>query len=495
MANYKVVDADQLDIDMKSIANAIRAKAGTTASMSFPDGYVSTIRNIEEGADLPILVNPGTDADALKDKEFINQAGEIVTGSIVSKSAANVTVSGDTVNIPSGYYPEAVSKSVANVEQSTPEISISSSGLITASSVQGSGYVTGGTRSATKQISAKSEETFVPTTKNQTISAGTYLSGTQTIAGDANLKAENIADGVTIFNIEGTHIGGIIPSGTKTVTENGVHDVTEYESVKVALPTATQATPSISVDSSGKITATVTQSTTGIVEKGTKTATKNLSTQAAKSVTPTTSNQTAVSSGKYTTGAITVKGDANLVPGNIKSGTSIFGVTGSYTEPKPTGSLTITENGTYDVIDYAKAIVSLSNILPSLISKIETGSFVLGSDCANLYYLYNNTQNPNILIIYKEDGLSATLENLALIAYVCLDIPYNGGREYGMCVYQYDSTNASSNSFSLNSPLNRDVPFHDSQYGTYAYYAIIDFYGKTMKAGVKYNYIIASLSE
>lgn len=495
MANYKVVDADQLDLDMKSVADAIRAKAGTAASMSFPDGYISTIRNIEEGADLPILVNPGTEADALKDKEFINQAGEIVTGSIVSKSAANVTVSGDTVNIPSGYYPEAVSKSVANVEQSTPEISLSSSGLITASSAQGSGYVIGGTKSATKQLSAKSAETFVPTTNNQTIPAGTYLSGTQTITGDPNLKAENIADGVTIFNIEGTHVGGIVPSGMKTVTENGVHDVTEYESVKVALPTATQATPSISVDSSGKITATVTQSTTGIVEKGTKTATKNLSTQAAKSITPTTSNQTAVSSGKYTTGAITVKGDANLVPGNIKSGTSIFGVTGIYTEPKPTGSFTITKNGTYNVVDYASAIVSLPNILPDLISKIETGSVVLESDSTNLYYLYNNIQNIDIIIIYKEDGISASLENLALIAYVGLDIPSNGGRKHSMIVYQSGDSNIYEMSSSSKSPFNRSVELYDSLYGTYNYYAIIDFYGYTMKAGVKYNYIIASITE
>jgi hypothetical protein len=55
-----------------------------------------------------------------------------------------------------------------------------------------------------------------------------------------------------------------------------------------------------------------------------------LPTQAAKTVTPTTQDQTAVSSGKYTTGAITVKGDPNLIASNIKRGTSIFGINGSY---------------------------------------------------------------------------------------------------------------------------------------------------------------------
>ena len=54
-----------------------------------------------------------------------------------------------------------------------------------------------------------------------------------------------------------------------------------------------------------------------------------LSTQAAKTITPTTYSQTAVASGKYTTGAVTVAGDANLVSSNIVIGKSIFGVSGA----------------------------------------------------------------------------------------------------------------------------------------------------------------------
>ena len=39
---------------------------------------------------------------------------------------------------------------------------------------------------------------------NQTINAGQYLSGVQTIQGDANLIAENIVSGKTIFGVSGS---------------------------------------------------------------------------------------------------------------------------------------------------------------------------------------------------------------------------------------------------------------------------------------------------
>lgn len=94
------------------------------------------------------------------------------------------------------------------------------------------------------------------------------------------------------------------------------------------VPEVEQATPSISVSSGGLITATAAQ-VGGIVADGTKSTTQQLTTQGAKTVTPSTSTQTAVASGRYTTGAVQVAGDANLKPENIVNGKSIFGVSGS----------------------------------------------------------------------------------------------------------------------------------------------------------------------
>ena len=60
-----------------------------------------------------------------------------------------------------------------------------------------------------------------------------------------------------------------------------------------------------------------------------------LTQQSGKTVTPGTSNIVAVESGKYTTGTVYIKGDSNLTADNIKSGISIFGVTGSYVDSTP----------------------------------------------------------------------------------------------------------------------------------------------------------------
>ena len=54
---------------------------------------------------------------------------------------------------------------------------------------------------------AKEATTITPTTADQTVAAGTHLTGILTIKGDPNLLAENIKSGVTIFGIEGTYTG------------------------------------------------------------------------------------------------------------------------------------------------------------------------------------------------------------------------------------------------------------------------------------------------
>ena len=68
-------------------------------------------------------------------------------------------------------------------------------------------YTSAGTKTQ-GSIASQAAQTITPTTTDQTIASGKYLTGAQTIKGDANLVAANIAEGVTIFGVEGTHSGG-----------------------------------------------------------------------------------------------------------------------------------------------------------------------------------------------------------------------------------------------------------------------------------------------
>ena len=103
------------------------------------------------------------------------------------------------------------------------------------------------------------------------------------------------------------------------------------EKVTGNIATVTQATPTVTINTAnGLITATATQ-TAGYVAAGSKSGTKQLAFKAATTITPGTTNQTAVAANTYVGGAITVKGDANLVASNIVSGKSIFGVVGTAT--------------------------------------------------------------------------------------------------------------------------------------------------------------------
>ena len=56
----------------------------------------------------------------------------------------------------------------------------------------------------TGSILSKTAHTYTPGTASQQISAGQYLSGAQTIAGDANLAAANIVSGKSIFGVAGS---------------------------------------------------------------------------------------------------------------------------------------------------------------------------------------------------------------------------------------------------------------------------------------------------
>lgn len=283
--------------ESKSVATATQATPSVT--LNSDTGKVTATATQEAG-----YVSAGT------------KTGEL---QLDTKSSSNLTASGATVTAPAGYYPTAASKSVATATQATPSMSRSGA-TVTATVTQSAGYVSEGTKTNSLTVPSAgtltgeltsttgaswgstvvggikrgtgkfgctlnqsagytsgfsndsgsftcklvSGGTVTPTTSTQSIVPAEYSAyGEIKVAGDANLKAANIRDGVSIFGVSGTYTGS----------------------------TPSYATPSISVSSSGVITASA--------------------------------------NGKSATKTLSSSDDSDFIASNIKSGVNIFGVTGS----------------------------------------------------------------------------------------------------------------------------------------------------------------------
>ena len=136
------------------------------------------------------------------------------SGTKILKTAGKYMEDDVTVTTSAGSATTPATTITAN-----PTISVNSSGLITATTsatqnitpTVSAGYVGAGTAgtitvsgSKTQQLTIKAAATITPTTTNQTIAAGTYLTGIQTIAGDADLVASNIISTANIFGVQGS---------------------------------------------------------------------------------------------------------------------------------------------------------------------------------------------------------------------------------------------------------------------------------------------------
>ncbi len=191
-----------------------------------------------------------------------------VTGTIPTNDDADVTINGAQVSVAAGYFAQAVSKAIPTVAQAVPSISVSDAGLITATATQNAGYVAQGTQSATQQLTVQGAQTITPGTAVQTIAAGRYLTGAQTIQGDANLTAGNIKDGVSIFGVQGTYEGAsgftsvpLVVTVTSGATVTAQHDNTVLTAVSKGTATFELTIPgewTISAELNGEVTSTET---------------------------------------------------------------------------------------------------------------------------------------------------------------------------------------------------------------------------------------------
>lgn len=364
--------------------------------------------------------------------------------SIEKRTENNIRASGRTVYVTAGLYPEDVSKSVDEAIRADTTITATADDTndkltITASNDQASGYVYAADKTASAEVTLTSSGATVTATYSDGLSANRKtISKSVTTAGRAQtvLTSEK-SNNTLVFTADNPQGTGYVTANTsrdtatKTVSlsvsggtvtaSDGTNSIAKTIATGSATTPATTITknPVISVDSSGVITASVsgTQSVTptvgaGYVSSGTAgtitvkgSATKQLSTQAAKTVTPTTVSQRAVASGVYTTGAVDVAGDTNLVAGNIKSGVSIFGVTGTYegTGSIDTcnvkidiGSLSVVNNDTVRVF-YTACDFQLQALFSIL--EDENPTHKVNYDNGDPFIAYDYKENPNGVIV------------------------------------------------------------------------------------------------
>lgn len=197
--------AENLQAKLDAINTKLIAK-GQTEAANFNE-VPTKIEAIETGADVSGVT--ATADDVLSPKVFVDSNGTEQTGTIETKTTSDVSVSGNSVSFPSGYYADTHSGSVAAATQATPSISVSSSGVITASVTQSAGYVSSGTKSNTYSLPTQGGALITPSTTPLTaVLKGVYTTDAVSVAGDSNLVASNIKSGVDIFGVIGSYSGG-----------------------------------------------------------------------------------------------------------------------------------------------------------------------------------------------------------------------------------------------------------------------------------------------
>lgn len=321
----------------------------------------------------------------------VNAISSTYVGSgITRRSSSDLTASGATVTVPSGYYSSQGSKSVSAGSAGTPTATkgtVSNHAVSVSPSVTNTtGYITGGTINGTAV----------------SVSASELVSGTYTVTSSGTKDVTNYASASIASGTEGT------PSATKGTVSNhsvsvtpSVTNVAGWISGSTKTGTAVTVSASELVSGSDTVTTNDTYDVTNLAELVVNVPSSTPTIQSL-TVTPSTTQQTFNASGVdgYKPVTVSAVSQTNLTAGNIKSGTTItisngtsnlWSVTGTYSGG---GSVNI-DTKTVTASNYPVSISFASMKGQPLAFFLRSTSQISSSGSTTYYYIidmrYNGT--------------------------------------------------------------------------------------------------------
>ena len=356
--------------DNTTLLNALKTKAQNLPNRGTGSGGGSG------STDLSFVT--ATASDILEGKKGADSSGNPVNGSMTNRGAWTSTkTSNGSVTIPEGYH-------------------------------NGSGKVT---------VNVSTSSTDAPDLSGITAAAEDILAGKKSVdATGAEITG-------TMTN-QGAWSTTKTSNGSVTIPE-GYHNGSGKVTVNVSTSTATGEldTPSISFDKTlGRFTATSKVKTSGYISTSdTTTKSYTLNRYLGGEYTPTKESKTITLKNKYCTGNVVIKGDDNLVPANIKNGTSIFGVQGTYGGGSSDFRVLVKEDviltdpmQSFYVNNVFNTISSIDDILSISVFRFETEA---GAYNTTVYYAYYSVPaNINLCAYGTTNNLSG--EQNAGIEYI-----------------------------------------------------------------------------
>ncbi|MDO4295005.1 MAG: hypothetical protein Q4D90_02465 [bacterium] len=208
---YKTDGSAELKLPIADVRNVLNIdpnlflKTATIAGISGNiNNYSGQTRSLSGYENVSLQPHPVDPSQGLVSAKFVSGAGYFDGTSIATCNVANLNAG----NIKHGVKVGRTTLAGHGADDTnTITGTYTSDGTVTAADVRKGKIAYSKGQKVTGSMSEKAAATYTPRSTAQTIAAGQYLAGAQTIAGDANLIAANIKKGVTIFGVTGTWEG------------------------------------------------------------------------------------------------------------------------------------------------------------------------------------------------------------------------------------------------------------------------------------------------